>query len=101
MYADMNSGDVLYFDSYGIAPEKRVRKLMRSITNAITKVNPSATIRSAYNKIRHQYENSECGVYSINFIIRMLKGDSFDKICNDKVPDREINKCRAQYFINT
>lgn len=101
MYADMKSGDVLYFDSYGIAPEKRVRKLMRSITSEIQKVNPSAQIRSDYNRIRHQYENSECGVYSVNFILRMLRGDGFDKICKDKVPDREINKCRTQYFINT
>ena len=25
---------------------------------------------------RHQFKNSECGVYSMNFIIRLLNGES-------------------------
>jgi hypothetical protein len=53
-----------------------------------------------YNKIQHQRENSECGVYSMNFILRLLKGDSFETICNSKIPDKQINKCRNVYFNN-
>ena len=101
MYADLKIGEVFYFDSYGISPDKRVRKLMRKIANDTKKINPNVSVKSDHNKIRHQYESSECGVYSMNFIIRMLRGDGFDNICKSKTSDAEINKCRKQYFINT
>ena len=42
-----------------------------------------------YNQTRHQYKNSECGVYSVNFILRLLKGDSFDKITNSPVNEKK------------
>lgn len=101
MYSDLKSREVFYFDSYGIAPEPRVRRLMRRIGKAINKINPDGNVRADYNKERHQYKNSECGVYSINFIIRMLRGDGFDEICKSKVSDSDINKCRKAYFSNT
>ena len=33
-----------------------------------------------YNNIQHQFKNSECGVYSINFIIRLISGENFNDI---------------------
>lgn len=96
-YADLKNGQVYYFDSYGIQPEPRVRKFMRRVARFCEeelKIKPVAD----HNKIRHQYEGSECGVYSINFILRMLRGDSFESICKSKVPDKKINQCRIVYF---
>jgi len=99
LYADLKKGQVYFYDSYGINPTHEVRKLMRSIAKYIksNNINPVAD----YNKIRHQYGNSECGVYSINFIERLLNGDSFEKICKDKTPDDVINNYRKIYFGNT
>jgi len=54
-----------------------------------------------YNNIQHQQENSECGVYSINFILRIVKGESFDDIINNITTDEEVNVCRKVYFRNT
>jgi hypothetical protein len=51
-----------------------------------------------YNKTRHQFKNSECGVYSVNFILRMLKGESFENICSNITSDDKVNECRKQYF---
>ena len=51
-----------------------------------------------YNKVRHQFKNSECGVYSVNFILRILKGETFDYICNNITSDDQINECRKFYF---
>lgn len=53
-----------------------------------------------YNNIQHQFKNSECGVYSINFIVRSLKGESFDNIINNITSDDKMNECRQLYFIN-
>ncbi len=100
MYADLKKGDIKYFDSYSVAPEERVRKLARRIAKFMEKGLGMNEYDVDYNKIRHQYENSECGVYSINFILRMLKGESFESICKSKIPDKVINKCRNKYFNN-
>ena len=51
-----------------------------------------------FNNIQHQFKNSECGVYSINFIIRLAKGESFDNITNNITNDDEMNLCREVYF---
>jgi len=51
-----------------------------------------------FNNKQHQFKNSECGVYSINFILRLAKGETFDDIVNNITPDKEINKCRDVYF---
>jgi len=53
-----------------------------------------------YNSIQHQFGNSECGVYSINFIVRLVGGESFDDITNNITKDNKINKCRPEYFRN-
>lgn len=100
MYSDIKNGEVYFFDSYGTRPDRRIRILMRRIANYCAKQLGIKDVKVNYNKIRHQYGNSECGVYSINFIKRMLKGESFDEICNSKTPDKKVNKCRNVYFRN-
>lgn len=98
LYADIKKGNIYYFDSYGIEPCPRVRKLMRRIARFAQNEMSISKPVADYNKVRHQYENSECGVYSINFILRLLRGDSFQTICESKTPDRKVNKCRKIYF---
>ena len=53
-----------------------------------------------YNQVRHQFSNSECGVYSMNFIIRLLHGETFDDITENITKDTEMNACRKSYFRN-
>ncbi len=51
-----------------------------------------------FNRTRHQFKNSECGVYSVNFILRLLKGETFNEICSVITPDDKVNECRKVYF---
>lgn len=96
MYVDLNKGEVFYFDSYGTPPEERVRRLMRRIVRFFKDKNIKE--RVDFNKNRHQYGGSECGVYSMNFILQQLEGEKFDNICKKIVKDSEINKLREVYF---
>ena len=123
LFADLNKDEIYYFDSYGIRPEKRIRKLVNRIAkwcynrHIINSMNDSSSITEQsfmhpknqnyiekkintikYNKIRHQFKNSECGVYSINFILRLLKGETFNYICDNITSDDKVNKCREIYF---
>jgi hypothetical protein len=99
MYTDLDKGDIFYFDSFAVKPEQRVRALMREQTRFLKSIGKKVdTIRIDYNKTQHQKGNTECGVYSMNFLIRMARGDDFDKLCSNPISDERMNKCRAVYF---
>lgn len=101
LFTNTRNGEIYYFDSYGIRPEFRIRKLVRRIANQIIELKNCNLndIKVEYNDIRHQYGDSECGMYSLNFIERMLDGETFDEICHSKVPDAVVNSKRKEYFI--
>ena len=121
LFADLEKKQIYFFDSYGKRPEKRIRNLVKRISRwchtthncddicSITdgsesymrrdkKNNIEEKLNIEYNRNRHQYKNSECGVYSLNFILRLLNGSSFNEITETKVLDDEINTCRDVYF---
>lgn len=121
MYADLKNNKIYYFDSYGKRPEKRIRNFVKRIskwcynksycTNSCSEINTSDSymnfdrknriekkLNVDYNHNRHQYKNSECGVYSLNFILRLLNGNTYEDISHNKILDDEINKCRDVYF---
>lgn len=53
-----------------------------------------------YNHIQHQFNNSECGVYSINFIINLARGETFNSVINDIKKDDIMNENRKIFFRN-
>ena len=78
-----------YFDSYGEPPH-------RNITEWVTKQLPEYTLTTS--STQHQRQNSECGMYSIHFIVRMALGVPFDTIERDVISDAKMNKKRKVYF---
>jgi hypothetical protein len=98
LFADLEKGQIYFSDSYALPPEKRIKDFISKI-EVFLKNNRNITNPDVrYNKTRHQKGNSECGVYSINFILRLLKGKTFDHITKTRIPDNEINTCRIKYF---
>ena len=107
LYSVLNENKLYYFDSFGKTPGKRIKKLNKKILKYMHKQNNNTGINKndelfdiRYNKIQHQFKNSECGVYSMNFIIRLLNNESFDHIINSITKDDKMNDCRNVYFIN-
>ena len=100
-YADVKKGEVYYFDSYGSPPGKRVIDFFKRFIHYYESKNEGKHCKLRVNRTRHQFENSECGVYSINFILELLNGKSFDEITKDRIKDREVNKLRKEIFRNT
>lgn len=116
LYINLKDKQIYFFDSYGFEPKKEIIKLMsyyyfwmsRMNNNKckleIIKFNESGVCENndnidiKYNNIRHQYKHSECGVYSINLILRLLKGESFNDITQNITKDDDVNKCRKEYF---
>jgi hypothetical protein len=51
-----------------------------------------------YNKKRHQYGGSECGMYSMNFLIESLKGKTLMDIEKKSITDRDVNLLRNYLY---
>lgn len=94
MFIDTDRKTSYYIDSYGTPPPREVVRFM-NLYHAYEGYKSKALM----SKRRHQYENSECGVYSISFILRMARDtDEFNVIASKSVSDSAINKCRKVYY---
>jgi hypothetical protein len=119
LFSDLIEREVYYYDSYGYRPPYYIRQLMNHISNEgknVPVLNEKKDISNKgicldncdnlnnmlfstyYNDIRHQYKNSECGVYSMHFIISFLEGKTFIEIINNIISDDNINKLRDVYY---
>jgi len=98
-YADLKKGEVYYYDSYGSTPPNRIRTFLRRLAKKSEEL-CGTRCEAQHNKIRHQYGNSECGLFSLNCILSLLEGKSFDELTNSKVSDDEVNKLRTIFFRN-
>lgn len=101
LFADVNKKQIYYFDSVGIKPGKRVARFVKGIYSRMLEEGYNDNdLDIRFNKKQHQFKNTECGVYSMNFIIRLLNGEKFDKIVNNITKDDKMRLCRKSYFRN-
>jgi len=91
-FIDIGRQKCYYFDSYGMKPPKQVYAFMQWL--GIQK----PQICLGWNGRRFQYSDSECGMYSMYFIERMLAGEPFLKFCRRAPPDRFMLDMRDWMF---
>lgn len=92
MYIDVNTPACYYFDSYGYPPPKQVKILMETIWSQ------DRRCKLAYNGRRFQYSESECGIYSIYFIVCMHSGVQFKRFVKHRVKDQVMLFLRSWFF---
>ena len=93
---DNTKKTIEYYDSAGRHPNKNINEFIKRVRNFLKKNGDNYVIK--YNKLKHQYKNSECGVYAIYFIIQRLLGYNFDNISKNIITDDEMNKFRRYIF---
>ena len=81
-----------YFDSYGYKTPPLIARLMRSFKLQIS------TCELGFNARKFQYGDSECGMFSMYFIICMMCGISFKNFCKDSVNDDYMLQLRKILF---
>lgn len=86
---------ITYFDSYAQKPEKEIQTLMRRWKKQwdAQGVHTKPTVLT-YNKTRHQYKDSECGMYCLYFHYCCLFGIPMD----ERIPDDMVNRFRNLLF---
>lgn len=81
-----------YYDSYGYRVPALIARLMRSFKLQIR------TCQLGSNARRFQYSNTECGMFSLYFLICMICGISFKDFCKDAVSDTFMLELRQILF---
>jgi hypothetical protein len=112
LFVNIPAGEINFWDSVAKSAPQEVEDLMSKLHKQLTLIKEKKTQlyskcgctyqkpMKQYNKIRHQYANSECGMYSLYFIIEQLdNGKKFNQVCRNVVNDSKMNAMRKEYFI--
>lgn len=100
MFIDISKQKIYFFDSVGDLPPKQIYNFVKNITNQGIKINKNFKFIMNH-PVEHQEENTECGMYSLFFIITMLEGGNFKKIFLDKkklIKDNNMIFLRKKIF---
>ena len=92
MFIDNKNNEINYYDSYGSMPIKLIHTFIQKLKKNYESNNYKTV--TIYNDKRHQYGGSECGMYSMNFILERLNGVSMYDISKRKITDKDMNNLR-------
>ena len=97
---NMDEPAIYYFDS--AKPIKNIEAIPVQIIKLIEKlqIQNNYKFNIYFNDIRHQYGNTECGVYCLHFLTEMLKGKCFLDYKGGDLTDKKIASYRKKFFIN-
>jgi hypothetical protein len=100
MYIDINGHCIYFFDSASTDIPSEIQVFVQRMIQA----HPEFKFIS--NSVEHQYGNTECGMYSLYFIIQMLypknRPSLFQKRFNTKknrITDKDVEQYRDVYFL--
>ena len=100
MFINIKKGKIFYFDSAGNQVPREIMVLTERIVKQGEQLNPPIYFHFDQNyPVEHQYGNTECGIYSLYFIVHMLE----DKITGHYLKthvlkDEYMQKFRKIYF---
>lgn len=100
MFINVKKRKIFFFDSTGDKPPSEVMELVKRIQEqGLNLKKPIKFIFDSNEGIEHQYGNTECGIYSIYFIVHMLE----DKVTEHYIKthilkDEYMEEFRHIYF---
>lgn len=97
VFIDTNKKEIYFFCSYGSNPNKQTKKFCKDVQTQAEKMSEKYVIK--INKMTHQTNDGECGLYCVYLIANLLKGKSFEKINATRINQKTMNKKREKFFI--
>lgn len=110
MFIDLDDKFIFFMDSGGDTAPPEIKTFTDRVMNQLTLLNNSIKLTYYENSpLEHQYGNTECGMYSLFFIITMLTNEVENKsfktlkqkinlFMKKRIPDKYIFNYRKQYF---
>ena len=93
---DNTSKTLEYYDSAAQKPNKNIQVFIDTVKSYIE--SQGYNYKLYYNTTKHQFQNNECGVYAIYFIIQRLIGFDFNHITKNVILDKQMNQFRNIIF---
>jgi hypothetical protein len=84
-----------YFDSTGEKPTRHISRFIKLVQKQGISLN--IPFKYKYNTLPHQKKNTECGIYVLYFLIKMLKSKD-PQLFTRIIDDSEISRYRNIYF---
>lgn len=95
-----------YYDSVSRKTPKMINDFLLNIKKQCNIIYPTKKFNIKYNTKQHQFQDTECGMFSIIYQLRWLnsllhdKNTSFNKIINSKyLNDKNANSMRIELFL--
>lgn len=95
MFINLRKKQIYYFDSYGDKIPTRLMKFVRMVRKQGRHLGEKYKFHQTTR--RHQYLSTECGMYSLFFVISLLEGKKIEYF-NKRVTDKYMRKLRSIYF---
>ena len=98
LFIHVKKGYIFYFDSNGNPVPKEIKVLVDRVIEQAKSLNITLVFDQNYPK-EHQYSNTECGMYSLYFIVQLLREThTIDFFKNHRIKDKDMEKLRSEYF---
>ena len=108
LFIDLNDRFIFYFDSAGDKIPKEIKALVDNIQKQGEKMGLKLDFHENH-PFEHQYGNTECGMYSLYFIISLLTNKVNNKVFKSKeekihffkkvrISDKEMEILRNKYY---
>jgi hypothetical protein len=89
---DHRSKTLEHFDSVGDLPNKNIKVWIKFLQKELPEYH------LLINKKQMQKKNTECSIYSINYLLSRLQNKTFNEITKNVITDKEMNKLRDVIF---
>lgn len=100
MFINIKKKHIFFFDSTGDKPVPEIIKLVDRIKEQGLNLTPKIVFKYDSNEgVEHQYGNTECGIYSLFFIVHMLEDKMTEHYLKTHIlKDEYMQKFRKVYY---
>ena len=97
MFVDVKNSFIFFFDSTGDKCPKEVKRLVERIIEQGKQLNIDFKFHE--NKKEHQYQDTECGIYSIYCLTELLSENStVEDFSKKRISDKDMEELRKVFF---
>lgn len=98
IFVDLAGKSVEYFDSAGQNPQPEIIEFLIDTAATLNSITEGGFKDICVTRMRHQKKNTECGVYSLFYIISRLNDVPYRFFEHTHVPDEEMEAYRKSIF---
>jgi hypothetical protein len=100
LFINIKNKKIFFFDSTGDKMPEQIKKFIERVKKQGLSQTPQIHFKSDSNEgIEHQYGNTECGMYSLFFIVHMLEDKTTEHYLKTHIlKDKYMEKFRHVYF---